>query len=38
MLELRGDWADICNAVRERLYPGVAIEHPEITKRKKRAS
>lgn len=35
VMKLRGDWADICNEVRKRLYPGVAIEHHAITKQKK---
>lgn len=31
---LRGDWADICNAVRKRIHPGVTIEHyrPKVKK------
>ena len=36
VMELRGDWADICNEVRKRLYPGVAIEHHEVTKKRVR--
>lgn len=35
VMELRGDWADICNEVRKRLYPGEQIEHHAVSKKRR---
>lgn len=35
VMELRGDWADICNEVRKRLFPGVTIEHHAVSKKRR---
>ena len=35
VMELRGDWADICNEVRKRLYPGEQIDHHAVSKKRR---